>query len=323
MGQQIIRRQDTKPLEDTQPQHLEQDEAEVQSSPVENAVPVDHPPTPDDGGSRGAGLVPEPHSSYWFQNTCDQLRDQHNDLQTQIQKVELEASTLFKVQETKLQEILTSVKNIVGPRVAKWIDEDVAASMKAGKLVLRDFSALDAQFSPSNNDHGGPLGSGRDGGEGNGEGSGRANSNRKGKRKIREDGNNISEDEVEKSITMHRSLSSSAGPSATSHPTTSHLFNPSAFPRVRPPPPPPQRPRETMARPLKRDTMRLRTNPDTGEPEIFDYEATEEYRTRVQRDRYLRVDFRADFETMSEFDGPHFKFDRDAWRSFEDHTLMS
>lgn len=278
-------------------------------------IPIDHLPTPDDGG---AGSVPE---LYWFQNTCDQLRDQHNDLQTRIHKIKLEASTLFKVQENKLQEILTSVKNIVGPQVAKWIDEDVAASMKAGKLILRDFSVLDARFGRSNDDYGGPSGSGRDGGEGNGEDSGRANSDRKGKRKIREDGNNVSEDEVEKSITMRRSLSSSTGPSTTSHPTTSRLFNPSAFPRVRPPPPPPQRPRET--RPLKRDTMRIRTNPDTGEPEIFDYEATEEYRTRAQRDRYLRVDFRADLEAMSEFNGPHFKFDRDAWRSFEDHTLMS
>lgn len=119
------------------------------------------------------------------------------------------------------------------------------------------------------------------------------------------------------------------GPSTSSHPATGHLFPSSAFPRVRPPLPQ-KRPLGLTAKPLQRDSMRVRTNPDTGEFEVFDYESTQEYNDRLLRDRYdiiLQVpmvcDTKADLRTMSELDGPHFKFDRDAWRKFEDHTLMS
>ena len=72
----------------------------------------------------------------------EQFRDQHL----------FQASTIFKAEEENIQQLLTRVRNIVGPRVAKWIDEDVAASMEAGKLVRRDLFELDAEFKRSNNE---------------------------------------------------------------------------------------------------------------------------------------------------------------------------
>jgi len=117
-----------------------------------------------------------------------------------------------------------------------------------------------------------------------------------------------------------------AGPSTSSHSTTGRLFPPTSFPRFRPPETP-ERPHELRAKPLQRDTYRVRANPDTGEFEVFDYELTQEYKERLQRDRYdihiqvpMVCDFKTDLQTMSELDGPPFKFDRDAWRNFEDHT---
>lgn len=117
-----------------------------------------------------------------------------------------------------------------------------------------------------------------------------------------------------------------AGPPASSHPepSTNRLFPPSAFPRVRPPAPPPKRPQARfIRRPLKRDTTRIRTNPDTGELEIYDYETTPEYIEREERNRYnhyLQASMTydpGDFRAMMEFDCPRFKFDRYAWKEFE------
>ena len=117
-----------------------------------------------------------------------------------------------------------------------------------------------------------------------------------------------------------------AGPSTSPHPTTSHL---SAFPRVRPPPPPRRRHGPTT-KPLYRDTMRIRMNSDTGEIEVFDYQSTQEYRERLTRDFHdpilqapMVCDTQADLVTMTELDGPLFKFDRDAWKEFEYPTLIS
>jgi hypothetical protein len=314
----------------------------------------------------------DPHrASDWFQNIFEQLRDQHNDLRTL-----LETSTVFKADEEKLQEVLMRVRKIVGPRIAQWIDEDVAASVEAGKLVRRDLFALDAEFNGSNeNDE--PSKSKRRDSEGHDESPvlEKPSSPLKRAREEVEDNADGSEDEVEHSISMRRSLSSSledpgpvskkarlqgkhvhdtanipsgslrinsdtdrpqprftpenhAGPSTSSHTgATSRLFPPSAFPRVRPPPAP-KRPYERSAKPLQRDTMRLRENLDTGEPEIFDYELTPEYRERLQREQYCIhlqptvFDSKLDFQTMTELDEPRFKFNREAWQNFEDHTLI-
>lgn len=124
-------------------------------------------------------------------------------------------------------------------------------------------------------------------------------------------------------------LNSDAGPSTTSSQrATSNLFPPSAFPPVKPSPAPKQ-PHERTAKPLQRDTMRVRMNPDSGELEVFDYESTPEYRERLQREHYSNYlqpkvcDTKADLQAMTELDGPRFKFNRDAWKDFEDHTLIS
>lgn len=75
--------------------------------------------------------------------------------------------------------------------------------------------------------------------------------------------------------------------------------------------------------------MRVRANSATGAFEIFDYESTPEYRERLQREQYCDFlqptiwDTKADLQAMTELDGPRFKFDRDAWKKFEDHTLVS
>jgi hypothetical protein len=60
-------------------------------------------------------------------------------LATDLLNVLEEASAIFKAEEAKLQQVLMQVRSIVGPKVAKWSDEDVTASMKAGKLVCRDY----------------------------------------------------------------------------------------------------------------------------------------------------------------------------------------
>ena len=60
-------------------------------------------------------------------------------LATDLLNVLEEASAFFKAEEAKLHQVLMHVRNIVGPKVAKWIDEDVVASMKAGKLICRDY----------------------------------------------------------------------------------------------------------------------------------------------------------------------------------------
>ena len=317
----------------------------------------------------------DPHRAFnWFQNMFEQLRDQHNDLRTL-----LETSTVFTAEEDKLQEVLMRVRNIVGPRIAKWIDEDVAASVEAGKLVRRDLFALDAEFNGSNDDEDNdePSKSKRRDGEGHNESPvpEKPSSPLKRAREEVEDNADGSEDEVENSISLRSSLSSivedpgpvskkarlqgkhvhetanissgssrinshtgkpqprftaenHAGPPASSHTSaTSHLFPPSAFPRVRPPPAP-KRPHERSAKPLQRDTMRLRENLDTGEPEVFDYELTREYRERLQREQYSNFlqprvfDSKADFQTMTELGEPRFRFNREAWQGFEDHTLI-
>lgn len=376
----------------------------------------------------------DPHLSNWFQKMFEQF--QHL----------LEASTVFKTEEEKLQQLLTSVRNIVGPRVAKWIDEDVAASMEAGKLICRDLFQLDVEFKGSNDDDD-LLKSKSGGSEERDEHASRINSDRKGKGKGKDNdgpsqdssndgriGDNTktsgsqtrsnrrkrsvesqsdesddntdrqkrfkispvvssesppvpekpssplkrvrqevednaigSEDEVEKSITMFRSFSSvleDSGPvskkpryqanhvfdidvsndsfginshrltrfSADNHAgpstTTNHLFPPSAFPGVKPSPAPTKL-HERSARPLQRDTMRVRANSVTGALEVFDYESTPDYRERLQREQYCNFlqptvcDTKADLEAMIELEGPRFKFNRDAWQDFEDHTLVS
>ena len=196
-----------------------------------------------------------------------------------------EAAAIFKAEEAKLHQVLMQVQNIVGPKVATWIDEDVAASMKAGRLVCRDY--FDDELSTL------ALGDVED--------AGHTNRGHKGKEKAAE---------------------SPIVP-------VSRLFPPSLFPPVRPAPPTPEKPQEYRPKPLQRDTRRVRANSVTGEFEVFDYETTREYKERLRRDHYdieLKVplvsDSKADFQTLSELDGPHFKFDRGAWRSFEDDTLM-
>ena len=230
VGQQVVRREDVESPEDADPRQLEQHGAEIRSSPVRDAahrhVPIERLSTPDDGGPEGEapdqdqpkspnsrphrepsipplqdcvdadGRHSEPHSPNLFQNLFERLRDQHNDLRTQIHQVKttvrdtaadvLEASALFKAEEAELQEVLTRVRNIVGPRVAKWIDEDVAASMETGKLVCRDLSALDAAFNRSDDEDDESSKPKRGDGEGHDEGAGHTSSDRKGKRKAKD-----------------------------------------------------------------------------------------------------------------------------------------
>lgn len=119
-----------------------------------------------------ASTISFPRPSSWFQHMFEQLRDQHNDLRT---------SSVFKAEEAKLQDVLTRVRNIVGPRIAKWIDEDVAASTEAGKLVCRDLFALDAEFNCSNDDDDSSKSN-----RGDSEGASHTNSDRKGKGKEKE-----------------------------------------------------------------------------------------------------------------------------------------
>jgi hypothetical protein len=155
------------------------------SSPLQDRVEPEGHPDPD-----------PPQSPTYFQNKFEQLRNQHTDLRTRIHQTKfaardaaadaLEASALFRAEEAKLQEILTRVRNIMGPRVAKWIEEDVAASMEAGKLVCRDFSLLNAELNRSNDDDDDPSKSRRGDGEGNDEAAIRINSERKGKGKEKE-----------------------------------------------------------------------------------------------------------------------------------------
>ena len=128
-------------------------------------------------------IGPEPHPN-WIKTIFEQLRDQHTDLRTTI----LEASAVFKSEEAKLQEVLTSVRKVVGPQVAKQIDEDVAASMKAGKLVCGDPSVLDAGLSnhPVDDGDGTPKSKRTDGGKR----ATRSKRNSKGKRKAKATDNN-------------------------------------------------------------------------------------------------------------------------------------
>jgi hypothetical protein len=193
-------------LSEDQPQQLEQGEAKVRSILIQDDADepftVVHLPTTPDGESSiqeqhdsptdQPHIEPsmphtsplalqdrvDPHSSNWFQNMFDQLRDQHNDIRTL-----LEANNVFKAEEERLQELLTQVRSIVGPRISTWIDEDVAASMEAGKLVRRDLFVLDAEFNGSSDDDDDASKSKcGDSEEHNGDAS-RINSDRKGKGK--------------------------------------------------------------------------------------------------------------------------------------------
>ncbi|KAF8814572.1 hypothetical protein BYT27DRAFT_7334407 [Phlegmacium glaucopus] len=501
LGQQVVRRTDVVESPEPQQLERDVAEVRsspVQDT-AHGHVHVARLPTPDDGDPEGEGPVPErqespispPHREPSipplqdrvdgddhleiyppFQSMFKQLRDQHNDLRTRIHQTKsaardtaadvLEVSALIKAEEGKLQEVLKKVRNIVGPRVAKGIDEDVAASVAAGKLVCRDLSVLDAEFNHSNDEDADSSKSKRGGAEGHDKGTGQIHSDPKGKGKAKdntqsygsddssdegrtggntkssgprtpnkrkrsaeslsdenighqkrsrisstvsarspsspppsliekpssplkrareefEDGDDGSENEVEKSITIQRSFASSvleylgpvskkarregshisdiagpslsgsftspgtkshghsrtgttdnhAGPSTSSHPpqpTIRHLFPPSQFPRFRPPEPPKQ-PDEPRAKPLQRDTFRVRANAVTGDCEIFDYELTQEYKDRLTQDHYNIFlqkpvcDFKADLQTMSELDVPRFMFDQHEWRNLEDHTI--